>query len=81
MGDEHVTDNLTGYDQGLMSGIIASRQFNTEFPAVGFGWYYDGLETQLIAIRPSNTVAPMCTVVRSKDRSLHVTKSDASSVP
>ncbi|KAK8850689.1 hypothetical protein IAR55_004609 [Kwoniella newhampshirensis] len=25
--------SLFGYDQGLMSGIIASRQFNTEFPA------------------------------------------------
>jgi hypothetical protein len=26
--------SLFGYDQGLMSGIIASKQFNTEFPAV-----------------------------------------------
>jgi len=26
--------SLFGYDQGLMSGIIASRQFNTEFPGV-----------------------------------------------
>jgi hypothetical protein len=26
--------SLFGYDQGLMSGIIASNQFNTEFPAV-----------------------------------------------
>ena len=26
--------SLFGYDQGLMSGIIASRQFNNEFPAV-----------------------------------------------
>ncbi|ORX36282.1 putative monosaccharide transporter [Kockovaella imperatae] len=25
--------SLFGYDQGLMSGIIASKQFNTEFPA------------------------------------------------
>lgn len=25
--------SLFGYDQGLMSGIIASRQFNSEFPA------------------------------------------------
>ncbi len=28
--------SLFGYDQGLMSGIIASRQFNTEFPAVSW---------------------------------------------
>jgi hypothetical protein len=26
--------SLFGYDQGLMSGIIASEQFNREFPAV-----------------------------------------------
>ena len=26
--------SLFGYDQGLMSGIIASPQFNGEFPAV-----------------------------------------------
>jgi hypothetical protein len=25
--------SLFGYDQGLMSGIIASKNFNTEFPA------------------------------------------------